>query len=104
MLNRSTIQSLTLATAGAAAALLAGCATPVDPAADTTRLADQYVAASFLEGPGQDLSRLQQDDTQKDCTASRGKPGKSLAEAIRAREAKNMANRWPSSPAGSSAG
>jgi sulfur-oxidizing protein SoxX len=73
------------------AALLAACATPADPAADITRLADRYVAESFLEGPGQDLSRLQQDQTQIDCTASRGKPGEALAKAIQAREAGNIA-------------
>lgn len=67
--------------------MLAGCATPVD---DSTRLADQYVAASFWPGEGQDLSRLTQDQTQKDCSASRGKPSKALAEAIEAREAKNI--------------
>jgi sulfur-oxidizing protein SoxX len=74
----------------AAAALVAGCATPSDPAAETTRLADRYVADSFLPGPGQDLSRLEQDQTQKDCTASRAQPSEALAEAIRAREAKTI--------------
>jgi sulfur-oxidizing protein SoxX len=93
MINHSTTRTNVALAAGALSvlAILAGCATPADPAAETTRLADLYVAESFLPGPGQDLSRLQQDDTQKDCTASRGKPGDALAEAIRAREAKNMA-------------
>ncbi|GCL65613.1 hypothetical protein AQPW35_46940 [Rubrivivax pictus] len=93
MMNRSPTRTPIALTAGAlcAVAILAGCATPADPAAETTRLVDQYVAESFLPGPGQDLSRLQQDDTQKDCTTTRGKPGDALAEAIRAREARNMA-------------
>jgi sulfur-oxidizing protein SoxX len=89
-------QQMTRTAAWAGMALVAtlaltGCATPADPAAETTRLADQYVADSFLPGPGQDLTRLQQDATQKDCTASRGQPAEPLAEAIRAREMKTMA-------------
>jgi sulfur-oxidizing protein SoxX len=70
-----------------ALALVAGCATPGD---ETARLADRYVAESFAPGPGQDLTRLVQDQTQKDCTASRGQPSPELAEAIRAREAKTI--------------
>lgn len=68
----------------AAAALLAGCAAPPDGA---ERLAEAYVAQSFLPGEGQDLARLVQDQTQKDCTATRANPPKDLAEAIQAREA-----------------
>lgn len=91
--NRATVRaSLTQASSALCAAVfVAGCATPADPAAEATRLVDQYVAESFPAGPGQELSRLQQDDTQLDCTASRGKPSDALADAIRAREAKNMA-------------
>lgn len=74
----------------AAALIVAGCATPESPPADVARLADQYVAQSFTAGPGQDLSRLQQDQTQKDCTATRAKPPEALATAIMAREAKNI--------------
>jgi sulfur-oxidizing protein SoxX len=83
--------TLPVAAAGSAAlatlGLLIGCATPAE---DTTRLADRYVAASFPPGEGQDLSRLVQDQTQKDCTAARGEPSDALAATIREREARTI--------------
>lgn len=74
-----------------AAFVAAGCATPQSPPADVARLADQYVMQSFAAGPGQELGRLQQDQTQKDCTATRANPPAALAAAIMAREAGNIA-------------
>lgn len=75
----------------AGAAVLAACASPTaDPGGVGDELVAQYVADSFVPGPGQELSRLTQDATQKDCTASRGKPGKELAKTITEREAKNI--------------
>lgn len=71
------------------ALVLTGCALP-GRSADTHRLVDDYVAASFPEGPGQDLGRLVQDQTQKDCTAARANPSDDLAKAIQAREASNI--------------
>jgi len=92
MLNSMNIKLRLGAAAAAALALLAGgCATPERPAADTAALVDAYVAQSFAAGPGQDLTRLQQDQTQIDCTAARAKPSEALAEVIRARETKNIA-------------
>jgi sulfur-oxidizing protein SoxX len=81
---------LALGSAGlSCVALLAGCASPsVDSGSDP--LVDRYIAESFLAGPGQDLARLQQDQTQKDCSATRGKPTNEQAAAIRAREARNI--------------
>ena len=54
------------------AACLSSCATRSGD--DTARLVDDYVKRSFLPGQGQDLARLEQDQTQKDCTATRGTP------------------------------
>lgn len=74
-----------------AAALLASCAAPGAPGdTDVQRLADAYVAQSFPPGEGQDLSRLVQDPTQKDCTLARAQPSEALAETIRAREAQTI--------------
>lgn len=73
-----------------AALVAAGCATPESPPADVARLADRYVTQSFAAGPGQDLARLNQDQTQKDCTATRANPPAALAAAIMAREAANI--------------
>lgn len=74
----------------AVAAALAGCAAPDKPQ-DLATLADQVFKASFQPGPGQDLTRLEQDQTQKDCSTSRGEPSEALAATITAREAKHMA-------------
>lgn len=74
----------------AAVAGLAGCATP-DKTQDISTLADQVFKASFQPGPGQDLTRLEQDQTQKDCSTSQTKPSEALSDTIKAREAKNLA-------------
>jgi sulfur-oxidizing protein SoxX len=72
-----------------AATALAGCAsTNVD--ADLQAKAEAAFKASFLPGPGQDLSRLEQDETQKACTQYRGNPPEAVAKAIEVREAKNI--------------
>lgn len=73
----------------ALAVSLAGCATPDKPQ-DIATLADQAFKASFQPGPGQDLARLEQDQTQKDCSASKTKPGDALAATITAREIKTV--------------
>lgn len=73
----------------AVAVTLAGCAGP-DKSQDTVALADQAFKASFLPGPGQDLSRLEQDETQKECSATKVKPTEAQALTITAREAKHM--------------
>lgn len=71
------------------AASLAGCAAPDKPQ-DIAILSDQAFKASFQPGPGQDLTRLEQDQTQKDCSASRTKPSEALSSTITARELKTM--------------
>jgi sulfur-oxidizing protein SoxX len=82
---------IAVASTSAAALLVAGCATaPAEPEPDTAAKVEQYVAQSFQPGTGQDLARLQQDQTQKDCTTTRAKPPEALAQAIQAREAKNI--------------
>jgi sulfur-oxidizing protein SoxX len=88
-MNRKTFMTrLGLGAMGLASlALLQGCATP---SADLTPLVDRYVRDSFPPGQGQDLARLVQDQTQKDCTATRANPPPALAEAIQAREAKTI--------------
>lgn len=77
------------ATAAALALLAAGCATSERPA--DSALVETYVKDSFAPGPGQDLARLQQDQTQIDCTTTRANPPEALAAVIRARETKNIA-------------
>jgi sulfur-oxidizing protein SoxX len=47
---------------------------------------DQLVAESFKAGPGQDMSRLTQDETQKTCSNTRNNPTPAQAQAINARE------------------
>lgn len=89
----STLSTQTRLTACAAATLAlvaAGCATTDRPTDNTARLVEEYVAQSFVAGPGQDLTRLQQDQTQIDCTNARANPSEALAETIRAREAKHI--------------
>lgn len=73
------------------AATLTGCAIFDKSHREITALSEQAIKDSFLPGPGQDLSRLEQDQTQKDCSASRGDPDESLSKAIMERESKNMA-------------
>jgi sulfur-oxidizing protein SoxX len=71
------------------AAALAGCAS-TDGSADLNAKADAVFKASFAPGPGQDLSRLEQDETQKACSQYRANPPEAVAKAIQAREAKNI--------------
>ena len=88
-LNRLS-RSTALIAAGLAL-LAAGCATPDRTVDNTAQLVDAYVAQSFVAGPGQELTRLQQDQTQIDCTVTRANPPEALAKLIMAREAKNIA-------------
>jgi sulfur-oxidizing protein SoxX len=71
------------------AVALVGCATP-SAQKDIDIQADQVFRASFLAGPGQDLARLDQDETQKECSVTRAAPPDALADTIKAREAKHM--------------
>lgn len=73
----------------ALAVALAGCAAPDKPQ-DIAALADQAFKASFQPGPGQDLTRLEQDQTQRDCSDSKTKPSDALAATITARELKTV--------------
>jgi sulfur-oxidizing protein SoxX len=86
MIRKKIVIASTLATAVVA---LVGCASSGAPQ-DLETLADQAFKASFLPGKGQDLTRLEQDQTQKDCSASRATPSEALAETIKAREAKTI--------------
>jgi sulfur-oxidizing protein SoxX len=70
-------------------AAITGCATSNAPQ-DLHALADQVFKASFAPGKGQDLTRLEQDETQKVCSVARNLPSDAQAEAIRAREAKTI--------------
>jgi sulfur-oxidizing protein SoxX len=74
----------------AVATVVSGCAVS-DKTQDIAVLAEQAFKDSFKPGPGQDLSRLEQDETQKDCSAARANPPEALAKAIMAREARNIA-------------
>ncbi|MEW6132238.1 MAG: sulfur oxidation c-type cytochrome SoxX [Pseudomonadota bacterium] len=47
---------------------------------------DKLVAESFKSGPGQDMARLEQDETQKICSVTRNNPTPAQAQAINARE------------------
>lgn len=53
-------------------------------------LVDQAIAASFLAGDGQDLSRLQQDSTQRVCSDTRNNPSTRQAADLTARETANI--------------
>jgi sulfur-oxidizing protein SoxX len=86
MIRKKIVIASTLVTAVVA---LVGCASSSSPQ-DLQTLADQAFKASFLPGKGQDLSRLEQDQTQKDCSVSRATPSEALAETIKAREAKTI--------------
>lgn len=76
------------------AALLASACIPAfssaQAAENMTVLVEKTIAASFLPGEGQDLSRLKQDETQKQCSQYRNSPPEKVAAAILAREAGNM--------------
>jgi L-cysteine S-thiosulfotransferase len=68
-----------------AALLFAGF--PLAQAADGLRAkADQAIAESFLPGEGQDLDRLKQDETLKQCNEYRSAPPTGVAAAINERE------------------
>jgi sulfur-oxidizing protein SoxX len=84
---------IAIALAGAAAALLVGCATgPSD--SDVSARATQMLKASFKERGQAKLDRLDQDETQKLCSQYAGKPlPKDVAEKI---EQMNLASvKWP---------
>lgn len=68
------------------AALLAVAFSPVQADSTLAAKVDKLVADSFKPGPGQDMSRLVQDETQKVCSATRDKPTAEQAVAINARE------------------
>lgn len=72
-----------------ASAMLTACANS-DKSQDMHALTEKIMVESFQPGPGQDLSRLVQDQSQKDCTESRANPSEALAKVITARETKNM--------------
>ncbi len=73
--------------------LMVGCATGSTTTAQTDldALAERTLRESFLPGPGQYLSRLQQDEAQKLCTQYRGQPPKPVAESIEAKEKSHIA-------------
>ncbi len=60
------------------------------PKTDVQALVNQYIAASFLPGEGQDLSRLKVDETIQTCNQYRDNPPDKVAEAINEREAKTI--------------
>ena len=86
MIRKHIVIASTLATAVVA---LVGCASS-GTSQNLQTLADQTFKASFLPGPGQDLTRLEQDQTQIDCSTSRANPSEALAKTISAREAKTI--------------
>jgi sulfur-oxidizing protein SoxX len=86
MIRKTIFIATTLATTALA---LVGCAAP-GAQKDIDIQADQVFRASFLPGPGQDLTRLDQDETQKECSVTRAAPPDALADTIKAREAKHM--------------
>lgn len=67
-------------------ALLAVAFSPVHADSKLTAKVDKLVADSFKPGPGQDMSRLVQDETQKVCSDTRNNPSAAQAAAINARE------------------
>lgn len=86
MIRKKIVIASTLVTA---LVVLVGCASS-GAQQDLQTLANQTFKASFLPGPGQDLTRLEQDQTQIDCSVSKAAPSETLAEAIKAREAKTI--------------
>ena len=72
-----------------AATGLVGCAS-TDGTTSLNAKADAVFKASFPPGPGQDLGRLEQDETQKLCSLYRGNPPEAVAKAIEKRESKNI--------------
>lgn len=79
--NASLLALTTLFALGQGAALAAG------PDRKLQALVQQYIAASFLPGENQDLSRLKQDETIAICNQYRDNPPEKLAAAINQREA-----------------
>jgi sulfur-oxidizing protein SoxX len=73
-----------------AAVILTGTFTPTLAGQGMSVLVVSTIAASFLPGEGQDLSRLKQDETQKQCSQYRNNPPNKMAAAIVARETGNM--------------
>lgn len=67
-------------------ALLAAAFSPVHADSTLAAKVDKLVADSFKPGPGQDMARLQQDETQKVCSVTRNTPSTAQAAAINARE------------------
>ncbi|MDO9636712.1 MAG: hypothetical protein Q7I95_07105, partial [Thiobacillus sp.] len=67
-------------------ALLAVAFTPVHADSKLAAKVDKLVADSFKPGPGQDMARLVQDETQKVCSVTRNNPSAAQAAAINARE------------------
>ena len=68
------------------AALLAVAFSPVHADSKLAAKVDKLVADSFKPGAGQDMSRLEQDETQKVCSVTRNNPTAEQAAAINARE------------------
>ncbi|MDM7457140.1 MAG: sulfur oxidation c-type cytochrome SoxX [Tepidimonas sp.] len=81
--------SVILASVGLASGCATGSATTAQT--DLDALAQQTLRESFLPGPGQYLSRLNQDEAQKLCTQYRGQPPASVAESIQAKEKNHIA-------------
>jgi sulfur-oxidizing protein SoxX len=69
------------------AALLAVAFNPAQADSKFVANLDKVVADSFKPGPGQDMSRLVQDETQRICSETRNSPSAAQAAAINAREA-----------------
>lgn len=53
---------------------------------DTRALVDRYLVESFKAGENQDLARLKQDLTQRECSMYRNQPPQKIAIALLARE------------------
>jgi sulfur-oxidizing protein SoxX len=85
-MNRIQLIALICAAFGAATPSMAQKA----PKTDVQALVNQYIAASFLPGEGQDLSRLKQDETIQACNQYRDNPPDKVAAAINEREAKTI--------------
>ncbi len=58
-------------------------------------ITNKYLETSYLPGPGQELNRLKQDETQKICSAYRNNPPEKLAKELVEREQKNI--KYPAS-------
>lgn len=67
-----------------------GIARRVPASGLTTADIDAAIASSWLSAAPEWKARLQQDETQRQCTATRSKPAPTLAQTIRARERKRI--------------